>query len=918
MTATPAALAPVPGGAAGPLRPALTMITGPSGSGRTRALRALRQSAEAAGQPVLELRLAPEDRDEPWHLAAGLLAGLTLPPTRLAAGRARRANPEPPAAMLARALRHHRALTILIDDAQWADPHSAAALLAALHRVDGTSVRAVVTVRTGCGAQTAAGVWATLRQLRAAGLARIAPLRPLTPAESDALAATVLHATPDDAFRAQLRRLGRGRPAALLAAAEGYQGSSAVRVLDRRAYLTDPAAVPWISADHSLLRPVRQLGEDTFAVARALAVLQPLGPAVPLLVGRGTGRTPAQVAEDLAVLRVAGIATSDPQGHWRITVPMLAVALVTGLRPYERRRLAQLAVEAIWAGEATCADPDFLPDQAAVAGRLVDAHRASVLLRTCATAAESTSPAASARWWAGAAELSAAPRDRAEALLADAAAELHVGRHAAAQPSLSRLLADQVGELSAAARQEAELLALARASGADDTGTIQDVAAGEFWGPTRPPPTPVTRAAALALQDRWTQAADLLLAGGSGQLPKAGAGQVDPVTELVATQIAVVTARSRGPVPPVSSAPDTGPARWSAVGQAPPAGAAAGDRRRQVAAALGSYRLAAATGAGTVVDRVLAEAGLTRADLPTPERCLYDWRRGQWTEALEAARVSIAADLVTTRPPVPALVHRAAAEVLLGRGWLTRARAMIDTARTRGIPLPHLTDVVVVDLERALGNTAAAATAAARALATAARSGAVVGTDELWLVTTELAAERGETAAAHAAADAANRAAAALDNGAAAWRAASARLVAGRDTDLAAQVVGLARDLGRPYELAGTLERVVRWTGYRPELLSEAYELYGQLGATLHRSRLRQVMREHGVAVPGRSDTLVEGERLLATLIAEGLSNRELAAVTQSSAKSVEGRLSRLFTRTGYRSRVELAAAVLVGDYRVD
>jgi DNA-binding NarL/FixJ family response regulator len=60
---------------------------------------------------------------------------------------------------------------------------------------------------------------------------------------------------------------------------------------------------------------------------------------------------------------------------------------------------------------------------------------------------------------------------------------------------------------------------------------------------------------------------------------------------------------------------------------------------------------------------------------------------------------------------------------------------------------------------------------------------------------------------------------------------------------------------------------------------------------------------------------VAENERLLATLVTDGLTNRELATVLGASEKSVEGRLSRLFQRTGYRSRVELASAVLTGDY---
>jgi DNA-binding NarL/FixJ family response regulator len=74
-------------------------------------------------------------------------------------------------------------------------------------------------------------------------------------------------------------------------------------------------------------------------------------------------------------------------------------------------------------------------------------------------------------------------------------------------------------------------------------------------------------------------------------------------------------------------------------------------------------------------------------------------------------------------------------------------------------------------------------------------------------------------------------------------------------------------------------------------------------------------MRHYGVQVPGRQTTLAENERLLAVLVAEGLGNKQIATLLQTGEKSVEGRLSRLFQRTGYRSRVELATAILNGQY---
>ena len=73
------------------------------------------------------------------------------------------------------------------------------------------------------------------------------------------------------------------------------------------------------------------------------------------------------------------------------------------------------------------------------------------------------------------------------------------------------------------------------------------------------------------------------------------------------------------------------------------------------------------------------------------------------------------------------------------------------------------------------------------------------------------------------------------------------------------------------------------------------------------------LVRARKVAVPGRSETVAENERLLAVLIAAGLTNAQLATVLGSSEKSVEGRLTRFFNRTGYRSRAELATAALRG-----
>ncbi|MGI3198531.1 LuxR C-terminal-related transcriptional regulator [Streptomyces sp. GLT-R25] len=72
-------------------------------------------------------------------------------------------------------------------------------------------------------------------------------------------------------------------------------------------------------------------------------------------------------------------------------------------------------------------------------------------------------------------------------------------------------------------------------------------------------------------------------------------------------------------------------------------------------------------------------------------------------------------------------------------------------------------------------------------------------------------------------------------------------------------------------------------------------------------------MREAGLTVPGRRQATAENEHLLATLLAEGLTNRQIAGALRLSEDAVANRLSRLFARTGMRSRTEVVTAVLTG-----
>ena len=51
-------------------------------------------------------------------------------------------------------------------------------------------------------------------------------------------------------------------------------------------------------------------------------------------------------------------------------------------------------------------------------------------------------------------------------------------------------------------------------------------------------------------------------------------------------------------------------------------------------------------------------------------------------------------------------------------------------------------------------------------------------------------------------------------------------------------------------------------------------------------------------------------------LVVAGLTNRQITSTLSVGEKTVEGNLTRLYTKTGCRSRVELAAAMVNG--RID
>jgi DNA-binding CsgD family transcriptional regulator len=115
-----------------------------------------------------------------------------------------------------------------------------------------------------------------------------------------------------------------------------------------------------------------------------------------------------------------------------------------------------------------------------------------------------------------------------------------------------------------------------------------------------------------------------------------------------------------------------------------------------------------------------------------------------------------------------------------------------------------------------------------------------------------------------------------------------------------------------PFEHARTLlalgrtQRRVKRRGAARTILEEAIATFERLGAPLWAEQARAELARIGGRSPARGE-LTEAERRIAKLVAEGRTNREVAAALFLTEHSVETALTRVYRKLGVRSRAELA-----------
>jgi DNA-binding CsgD family transcriptional regulator len=893
-------------------RPWLTVLAGEPGSGLSTALDQLARDL-AADAAVVRIRLVRTDFPVAYSGMSRLLYRIRLPGSEGERDRrsllvllARLSSapkapaPQADANIAKRILRLLSALAplrILIDDAQWLDPGTAKLIEFLARRCSHDSrVSAVLTVRVP-GSLTS--LWpvtdtrrGVLQRLTAEGAARVRLLRPFSLGETREFLGRLIPAVLDADLVRLLHRQAHGNPRILGALAEASRTGGHLRVVDGHAFLVRPEENPFDGRAHLFSAVVRDLvGDDSelFKVAGALAVLAPLGQAAVPVAASWLGYDDDAVRRSLARLR-DGRVLSTRAGRVRFRAPAIRDGLAAALGPYARRRLAELAVAAVRSGQATGVPEDFVLDCLA-AGAPHGAEATSDELYRQGIRVLFADGARAQRWLSGAARITTREDRKAVILSALTAGLLARQRIPEAAQHARTLLAQHGSQLDASLRQEAAIVYIIGLAATRDQSGLAAVAAGESevlaggHGTTA-----LDRSVALMLLGRWKQGRDLLLASEDPLSTKESA-VLDLRTTIGAYAGVVV-----GDCAPLHLLLEH-PPRWRNTEP----------RWQQKHRQLETDLLLALGELNHVHDRL--DSGEFTADEPLgPDRFLVHHLGGSWTEALAVSR-RVQAENHYAGPLSTTFMVSGCVQILGARGRIKRARELV--AEFHDDQLAH----VLALAEAALLDMMSEHESADQLLLAAAKSvdggGYVLGTEGLWPALVVSALRRGQWAEARSWANRSANTAGKLGTARAHLAHDVSQALVWRDRTKARRALASAR-LRRdvPFEYAAAC-LAIGSTGYETERLwGEAYEIFGELEAWLWRAQLRRFMQKRHIGRVSRAETTTENDRLLAVLIADGLTNRQLAAVLEASEKSIEGRLNRMFARTGYRSRVEVATAI--------
>ena len=928
-----------------PAGPRLVLVRGERGIGRTVFAHAAAERLRAEGLTVLPLACVPGDGERPQLLALRLVMALeehrsattkhrptrtpTHVPTHMPAAEALSAmkhdDPTAMAEALAATLARPTPAVVLVDDAHHADAES----LALLDGVDFDRVPPGIrllltaaphnaTARPAPSPGSGPGSGQAMDRLANNRAAHTITLPRLTLEDATAMVAQRLRSAPDADLMRRLHELSLGIPGVLDALLVEWTGQDAIRTADGHAFLGTGAPVPLLPDHDRYVAALRALEEPCGTVATALSILWPLGRSAEALVASSTGLPTESVSDGIRTLTAEGILdelpgrnAASPSRGWTFRVPLLAHTVRERLGPVKRSHLSAAAVEALWADGAAQDPPPlleeadaetYLPDRIADAGFLVDRDRAVTELTAAALSLyPDLERRGMLRWHLGAVRLIEEQYDRDLAVLRSGQAAAGCGDYRTARTAAEWLVCGPAEGLGPQAVHEAATLLVASAAAEQDWQALSRMGTALWWEglPLSAMATVSGRVQALWQLEKWQEALDLMLRTERVWQSTPGSRALLELFRRVAEYVLGLPDRFTRALA-LPEEPDLAPSKAFAFNIA----------TFDVLLGIGDLRAAA---------NLLSTRSMHLELLPQPNRFLWHHLNGQWDEALALARRLLVNGGVLNVVPGHHLLPARTAAILLAQGRTTSADRLISSVRGQvNGPLEHVLDHAEAEVLRTLGDLGRAEDVLRRGLRAADERGSFYATDELLASLAEVHAEAGHQDRATARLARLERTAEQMNSGRTRllYLLTSGKIL---DPDSSeahkhlSEAVDLARSRSQPFETAVTLLAAVRANAGPATLLHEAYEHFGEMGAALWRFHTRTAMREAGLTVPGRRRATAENEHLLATLLAEGLTNRQIAGVLRLSEDAVANRLSRLFARTGMRSRTEVVTAVLTG-----
>ncbi len=116
-------------------------------------------------------------------------------------------------------------------------------------------------------------------------------------------------------------------------------------------------------------------------------------------------------------------------------------------------------------------------------------------------------------------------------------------------------------------------------------------------------------------------------------------------------------------------------------------------------------------------------------------------------------------------------------------------------------------------------------------------------------------------------------------------------------------------ELGRTLLVKGMIERRSRHKSAARDSFGQALSIFEYLGAPLWAGKARRELSKIATGRP--ADWLTETEHRVATLVAQGQTNREVASAMFVTVNTVQTHVRHIFQKLGVRSRTELAAQLL-------